>query len=180
MTSPNITARLKSAQPRRLHLVMRDGTMIEGQIQIGEEQTLVSYLNSRRGGWMNLTRARRPKLDEPAGYMIVQSDHVILASAPDGNVQIAGGATATIEERQVEVVLVGGKTLRGSVSAATQQRMSDFVSASGRFMGLAHAILLPDERALGDIALHGGAIEIFRDLGGTVPLEEGGSAPEPA
>jgi hypothetical protein len=159
---------------------MRDGTMIEGQIQIGEEQTLVSYLNSRRGGWMNLTRARRPKLDEAPGYMIVQSDHVILASAPDGNVQIAGGANQAVEERQVEVVLVGGKTLRGYVTAASQQRLSDFVSASGRFMGLGRATLMPDDRALGDVALHGGAIEIFRDLAGTVPLDEGGSAPEPA
>jgi hypothetical protein len=148
MTGPGITNRLKPAQPRRLHLVMRDATMIEGKVQIGEEQSLVNYFNSRRGGWMSLTNARRPKLEEAPGHMIVQSDHIIMASAPDANVQVTASPTSGTEERAVEVILVGGKTLRGFVAAAKQQRLSDYIASSGKFIGLARASLMPDERDL--------------------------------
>ena len=72
MTAPSLS-RIRQAQPRRVHLVMRDGTMVEGHILMGEDQALVPYLNGRRGGWMNITRARRPKLNEQPGHLIVQS-----------------------------------------------------------------------------------------------------------
>ena len=160
---------------------MRDGTMIEGNILIGEDQALVPYLNSRRGGWMNVTRAHRPKLNEAAGHIIVQSEHIILASAPDGDVQIAVAPSAGVEERPVEVVLIGGKTVHGFVSAAEKQRLSDYIGAqAGRFMGLQRATIQPDGRLLGDLALHTGAIEILKDLRATAPIEEGPSALEPS
>src|SRR5579872_7272518 len=111
MTVPSL-ARIRAAHPRRLHLILRDGTMIEGSVQIGEDQALVSYLNSRRGGWMNLTRAHRPKLNEQPGHLIVQTEHVIMASAPDRDAQVAvvpaGGG---VEDRPIEIVLIGGKTV---------------------------------------------------------------------
>jgi hypothetical protein len=167
MTSP-LTGRVKPAQPRRLHFIMRDATMIEGQIHIGEDQSLVSYLNSRRGGWMNLTRARRPKLDEHQGHMIMQADQIVIASAPDQNMQIAASQAAGLVERPVEIVLLGGKTLRAHLLAAPQQRLSDVVAASGKFMGVMKATLTSDGRAagdimLGDIALNIGAIEFVRE-----------------
>ena len=64
----------------------------------------------------------------------------------------------------VEIALVGGKMLQGYLHAGMQQRLSDVVAASGRFVGLTKATLLPDGRALGDIALHSGAIAFARDL----------------
>ncbi|MFI5310855.1 MAG: hypothetical protein ACHQQ3_06450 [Gemmatimonadales bacterium] len=164
MTSPTISSRLKPAQPRRLQLVMRDGAVVEGRVQIGEDQALVLFLNSRRGGWMNLTRAQRAKGDEYPGHMILQTDHVVLASAIDQNVQVAIAAGSGLVERGVEIVLVGGKMVQGFLYAAMQQRLSDVVAASGRFIGLASATLLPEARALGDIALHTGAIAFARDL----------------
>ncbi len=179
MTAPSL-ARVRAAQSRRLHLIMRDGTMIEGNVLIGEDQALVPYLNSRRGGWMNLTRARRPKLGEAPGHIIVQSEHIIIASAPDHDVQIAIAPSGGIEERPVEVVLLGGKTVHGLVAAADKQRLSDYIGAqAGRFMGLQRATLVPDGRVLGDLALHTGAIEILKDLRDTAPIDEGASLVEP-
>jgi hypothetical protein len=175
MTAPGITGRVRPAQPRRLHLVMRDATMIEGNIQIGEDQTLVHYFNSRRGGWMSLTNARRPKTEEPGGHMIVQSDQIIMASAPDANIQVMASPGSGTEERAIEVVLIGGKTLRGHIAAAKQQRLSDYVASSGRFIGLTRASLMPDDRPLGDVALHSGAVVIFRDLLASAPLDDGSS-----
>jgi hypothetical protein len=180
VTAPSVSSRIRQAQPRRVHLVLRDGTMVEGQILIGEDQALVPYLNGRRGGWMNLTRAHRPKLNEAPSHIIVQSEHIILATAPDGDVQIATAPSSGVEERSVEVVLLGGKVVRGIVSAAAQQRLSDYIGAqTGKFMGLHRASLIPDGRALGDLALHIGAIEILKDLRATAPIEESSSMAEP-
>lgn len=160
-----------------MHLVLRDGTMVEGHILIGEDQALVPYLNGRRGGWMNVTRAHRPKLNEQAGHIIVQSEHIIMATAPDHDVQIATAPPSGVEERTVEVVLLGGKTLHGFVSAAAHQRLSDYIgSQTGKFMWLQRATLAPDGRALGDVALHIGAIQILKDMRDTAPLDEGPSA----
>jgi hypothetical protein len=180
MTAPSLS-RVRHAQPRRLHLVMRDGTMIEGYIRMGEDQALVPYLNGRRGGWMSLTRAHRPKLGEPPGHLIVQSEHIVLATAPDGDVQIATHPASGVEERNVEVVLIGGKTARGFVTAAAQQRLSDYIAAqAGRFMGLQRVSLVPDGRALGDLALHTGAIEMLKDLRDAAAIDEGPSAADPS
>ena len=152
---------------------MRDGVVIEGQVQIGEDQALVLYLNSRRGGWMNLTRAQRAKGDEYPSHMILQTDHVVIAAVPDGSVQVAATASAGMVERGVEIALVGGKMLQGFLYASMQQRLSDIVAASGRFIGVMKATLQPDGRELGDIALHTGAIAFVRDLraGGTAEFE---------
>jgi hypothetical protein len=159
---------------------MRDGTMVEGNIMLGEDQALVPYLNGRRGGWMNVTRAHRPKLNEPPGHVIIQSEHIILATAPDGDVQIATAPPSGVEERNVEIVLLGGKVVRGFVSAAAQQRLSDYIGAqTGKFMWLQRATLAADGRALGDLALHMGAIEILKDLRANAPIEEGSSMMEP-
>ncbi len=159
---------------------MRDGTMVEGNIMLGEDQALVPYLNGRRGGWMNVTRAHRPKLNEPPGHVIVQSEHIILATAPDGDVQIATAPPSGVEERNVEIVLLGGKVVRGFVSAAAQQRLSDYIGAqTGKFMWLQRATLAADGRALGDLALHMGAIEILKDLRATTPIEESSSLVDP-
>jgi hypothetical protein len=180
VTSPSLS-RIRQAHPRRVHLVMRDGTMVEGKILIGEDQALVPYLNGRRGGWMNITRAHRPKFNEALGHLIVQSEHIILATAPDHDVQIAIAPPSGVEERNVEVVLIGGKVMHGFVSAAANQRLSDYIgSQTGKFMWLQRATLATDGRALGDLALHMGAIEILKDLRDTAPIDEGHSTIEPS
>jgi hypothetical protein len=173
MTTPS-TGRPKPAHSRRLQFLMRDSTVIEGRVQIGEDQSLVLFLNSRRTGWVNLTRARRAKGDEYAGHMILQTDHVVISSAPDHDVGVTGAQLVGVLERAVEIVLVGGKMLQGSLHAAPQQRLSDVVVASGRFVGVTNVVLQPDGRTLGDIVLHTGAIEFVRDLrtDSTSPVEE--------
>jgi hypothetical protein len=164
MSPQSLASRLKPALTRQLQLIMRDGAVIEGQAQIGEDQALVLFLNSRRGGWMNLTNARHAADDGNPGHMILQTDHVVIASAADRSVPVAAAASPGVVERGVEIALVGGKVLRGFLHAAMQQRLSDVVAASGRFIGVANVTLLPEGRSLGDIALHSGAIAFARDL----------------
>lgn len=178
MTTPITVGRPKPAHQRRLQFLMRDSSVIEGQVQIGEDQSLVLFLNSRRGGWVNLRRAKRSKGDEYPGHMILQTDHVVIASAPDRDVQVSGGQIAGSVERAVEISLVGGKMLQGALHAASQQRLSDVVVASGRFVAVTNATLQPEGRLLGDIVLHTGGIAFVRDLrpDPTSPIEEETSA----
>lgn len=162
MTGP--TARnTKAVDSKRLHLIMRDTTMLEGEIYIGDDAPLVQYLANRKGGWMNMVHARRPKLNENPGHVIVQTDHIVLASAPDGNVLVLSQSAIGVGERSVDIVLVGGTTVKGILPLAPQQRLSDYLSSSGRFVGVRAASLASDGRTLGDVVIHSSAITMLRE-----------------
>ena len=162
MTGPS-TRNSKAFDSKRLHLIMRDTTMLEGEIYIGDDAPLVQYLANRKGGWMNMVHARRPKLNETPGHVIVQTDHIVLASAPDGNVLVLGQSVTGVGERAVEIILAGGTTVKGILPLAPQQRLSDYLSASGRFVGVKAAALAADGRALGDVVIHSSAITMLRE-----------------
>lgn len=156
MTAP--TSRTRTQESKRLHVVMRDGSLIEGSIHIAEDMSLVSFLGSRKGGWMNMVDARRPKLQEAPGHMIVQTDLVVLVSAPDANMQVVSQSGAGMGERMVEMHLVGGKRIQGVMNLAPLQRMSDYLHQCGKFAGVTRATLLPDNQDIGDIAVNTSAI----------------------
>lgn len=162
MTGPN-TRGTKATEPKRLHLIMRDTTMLDGEIFIGDDAPLVQFLANRKGGWLNMVRARRPKLNENPGHIIIQTDHIVLASAPDGNVLVLGQAAHGVGERAVDFVLMGGTTVKGILPIAPQQRMSDYLSSSGRFIGVKAASLAADGRELGDVVIHASAITMLRE-----------------
>ena len=162
MTGPN-TRGTKSPEPKRLHLIMRDTTMLDGEIFIGDDAPLVQFLANRKGGWLNMVRARRPKLNELPGHLIIQTDHIVLASAPDGNMLVLGQQAHGVGERAVDVVLMGGTTVKGILPLAPQQRMSDYLSSSGRFIGVKAASLAADGRDLGDVVIHASAITMMRE-----------------
>jgi len=157
--------------PRRLHLLLRDGTAIEGMVKVGANQSLVSFLNSR-SGWMSVTQAKRTKDDEPEGHMLVQLDHIVMASAPDGRLQVASTPAAGVDERIVEVTLLGGRAVRGYLPVAPGQRLSDCVAATGRFMGLTLARLFPEGQDVGDVAVQTASLGIVRDLRTAAPEPE--------
>ena len=149
--------------PRRLQLLLRDGTAIEGTVKVGANQSLVSFLNSR-SGWMSVTLAKRTKDNEPEGHMLVQLDHIVMASAPDGRLQVASTPVTGVDERIVEVSLLGGHSVRGYLPVAPGQRLSDCVAAAGRFMGLTLARLYPADQDVGDVAVQTASLVIVRDL----------------
>ncbi len=156
MTAP--TARARAQESKRLHVVMRDGSLLEGSIHIAEEMSLVSFLGSRKGGWMNMVDARRPKLQEPPGHLIVQTDLIVLVTAPDGNVSAVSQAGSGHGERDVEMHLIGGKRIKGRMMVAPMQRMSDYLHQCGKFAGLSDAVLLPEGSSLGEVAVNTSSI----------------------
>ena len=162
MTGPS-TRTSKAVESKRLHLIMRDTTMLDGEIFIGDDAPLVQFLANRKGGWLNMVRARRPKLNELPGHLIIQTDHIVLASAPDGNMLVLGQQAHGVGERAVDVVLMGGTTVKGILPLAPQQRMSDYLSSSGKFIGVKAASLAADGRDLGDVVIHASAITMMRE-----------------
>ena len=161
MTSP--TARVRTQESKRIHVVMRDASLLEGSIYIAEDMSLVAFLGNRKGGYMNMVDARRPKLQEAPGHLIVQTDLVVMVSAPDGNVTVVGQAGAGAGEREVEVYLIGGKSLRGVMYVAPMQRMSDYLHHCGKFVGIARAVFTADNAEIGDIAVNTSAIAMIRE-----------------
>lgn len=161
MTAP--TGRTRAQENKRLHVVMRDGSLVEGTIFIAEDMSLVAFLGSRKGGWMNMVDARRPKLAETPGHLIVQTDLVVLVSAPDANMQVVGQSAAGSGEREVELHLVGGKTIKGVMYLAPMQRLSDYLNHAGKFAGVARATLLPEGHEIGDVAVSTVAIAMIRE-----------------
>lgn len=164
MTAPS--GRIRAQEHKRLHVVMRDGSLVEGSIHIGEDMSLVAFLGSRKGGWMNMVDAQRAKVDEPTGHLIVQTDLVVLISAPDENVIMVSQAGAGAGERHVELHLIGGKTIRGTMFLAPMQRLSDYLHHGGKFAGITKASLHPDNRQIGDVAVNTAAIAMIREARG--------------
>lgn len=158
------TTRIGAQDKKRLHLVMRDGTLIEAHAVVAEDMPLVTFLSTRKGGWLNAPDGRRPKLAEEPTHLVIQADLVLLASAPDANMHIAtfGGVGST--ERLVELRLHGGNGVRGTIYLAAQQRLSDYLSQAGKFIGVAGATILPDGRPAGDIAVNVSAIGAATEL----------------
>ncbi len=161
MTAP--TGRTRAQENKRLHVVMRDGSLVEGAIFIAEDMSLVSFLGSRKGGWMNMVDARRPKLQEAPGHLILQTDLVVLVSAPDTDMQVVGAAGAGAGEREVELHLIGGKAVKGTMYLAPMQRLSDYLSHCGKFVGVVRATLQPDGKEIGDVAVNTAAIGMIRE-----------------
>lgn len=162
MTSPT-AGRTRTQESKRIHVVMRDATLLEGSIYIAEDMSLVAFLGNRKGGYMNMVDARRPKLQEAPGHLIVQTDLVVMVSAPDANVIVVGQAGAGAGEREVEVYLIGGKVLRGVMYVAPMQRMSDYLHHCGKFVGLARAVFVTDNAEIGDVAVNTSAIAMIRE-----------------
>jgi hypothetical protein len=125
--------------------------------------SLVAFLGSRKGGFMNMVDAHRPKLNEAPGHLIVQTDLVVLVTAPDDNVQVVGPAGSGAGEREVEIHLIGGKALKGVMYLAPMQRMSDYLHHCGKFAGLTKAHFVSDGNEVGDVAVNSAAIAMIRE-----------------
>lgn len=142
---------------------MRDATTLEGEIFIGDDTPLVLYLANRKGGWMNMVRAHRLTGDERPGHLIVHTDHIMLAFAPDANVPVLGKSAMGVGEREVKIALADGSVIAGILPLARQQRLSDYLGSIGTFLGVKAAKDASGGRILGDVVIHSAAIMMLRE-----------------
>lgn len=161
---PQLKPKVKPLQSRarRVHLVMRDGTTVDGGIYMTDAQALAPYLGSRPSGWVNVVDAVWLNEGERHNHAVIQADHILMAIAQndDAAVQItADGASP----RPVDIKLEDDARVRGSLVLQERQRMSDFLTACGKFLPLVGATRVPGGAPLGDIALNAGCVRAVRD-----------------
>ena len=161
MTTP-AASRTSQTKPRRLHIMLRDGGVLDGGVYLTEGHALAPYLSSRKGGWMNIVNAVWLSEGQTHNHAVVQCDDILFASSPGRDVHVSlsvsGGAA-----RDVDISLEDGTRVRGQLQLAARQRMSDYLSACGKFVPVLNATHLPSGVKLGDIALSAECVKAVRD-----------------
>ncbi len=163
MTLPPATSRPSSARPRRVHLVLRDGVVLDGRVYLNEGQSLALYLGSRKGGWVNLVDVVWALDGERAEHLVLQVDHLALAASIDGDIPAVIGSGAAVQ-RWVQIGLENGARLQGCLFLADRQRLSDYLHTVGRFLPVTATHRLADGAALGDVAINCASIKLVRDI----------------
>ncbi len=159
-------SRSLQSKPRRVHLVLRDGTEVEGGIFLNDGQALAPYLGTRKGGWVNLVDARwLSPVEEVASHAVLQSDQVLYAYGVEGDVPVHSVQASLVSPRAIEVTLTNGTRVSGDLAIANRQRLSDFLHTSGKFIPIVAARRSDTGAAVGSIALNHAAVRALRDTG---------------
>jgi hypothetical protein len=159
-------SRTLQSKPRRVHLVLRDGSEIEGGIFLNPGQSLAPYLGTRKGGWVNLVEATWLLPAEAAvAHAVLQCDLLMYAYAVDEDVTTPVVQNSSGVLRRVEVTLTNDTHVRGDLAIAERQRLSDFLFTSGKFIPLVGAVRVDTGQQVGDIALNHAAVRVLHDAG---------------
>jgi len=168
MTSPPrpTVSRTLQSKPRRVHLVLRDGSEVEGGIFLNPGQSLAPYLGTRKGGWVNLVEATWLFPEEAAvAHAVLQCDHLMYAYGADDDAAKTIVQNSSVVLRKVEVTLTNDTHIRGDLAIAERQRLSDFLFTSGKFIPLVAAMRVDTGQQVGDIALNHAAVRVLHDAG---------------
>jgi hypothetical protein len=166
-------------RPRRVQFRMRTNGVLEAAIHLADNQALAPFLASRRGT-VNLQDAVWVDTGKRVSLLTVAEHEIVWAHPLDEAVPLLNIVAAPEgAHQQVEVVLAGGQTLRGRLGMMPGQRLSEYLTSAGTFLVLWDA-RLPDDRALGDLAVNRNALRSVREVGetGGQTFWERGSAEE--
>lgn len=159
-------SRTLQSKPRLVHLVLRDGSEVEGGIFLNPGQALAPYLGSRKGGWVNLVEATWIlPAEAKVAHAVLQADHVMYAYGVGTDVPVHSVAGGAISVRSIEVTLTNDTRIRGDLAIADRQRLSDFLHTSGKFIPIVGAIRTDTGQNVGDIALNHSAVRVLHDTG---------------
>ena len=162
MKEPQPPTKVSGTRPRGVQLCLRDQALVDGLLLAAEGTHLPSVLGNRKG-WVNLTNVHFLNTGEKLPHIAVQTNRILWAASLNQDITllpVTQGASA----RSVEIQLEGGVVLRGELSLAQNQRLSDYVGAFGDFIPLRDARLLPGGHIVGDVAVNREAIERLREI----------------
>jgi type II secretory ATPase GspE/PulE/Tfp pilus assembly ATPase PilB-like protein len=154
--------KVTGTRPRGVQLCLRDQALVDGLLLAAEGTHLPSVLGNRKG-WVNLTNVHFLNTGEKLPHIAVQTNRILWAASPNQDITLLP-VTQGASSRSVEIQLEGGVVLRGDLSLAQNQRLSDYVGAFGDFIPLRDARLLPGGHAVGDVAVNREAIERLREI----------------
>ena len=155
-------ARPVQSRPRKVHIVLRDGDVVDGGLYLTDGQALAPYLGTRKNGWVNVVSAVWQREGELHRHAVLQTDHIVIASATDKDYPVQPASQVGVP-RAVDLLLDDGTRVQGSLYLAVRQRLSDFLSTCGTFLPLLGARRVHDGDELGDIAVNSGCVRAVRD-----------------
>lgn len=146
--------------PRPVVAMLRNGRGVEGILAVGNGQTLVRYLATRRT-LINLTSVVAPwSYDGQVRHLALSVDHILWVRSADGQIPLTPLAAMPMLTRVV-LHLEGGSVIRANMDLAFNERMSDHLDIARPFLALFHAAT--DDQELGDIALNAAAVTAARE-----------------
>lgn len=150
------------SRPRWVRIVLRDGEVVEGGIYLNEGQALSPYLGTRKGGWVNIIKAKWLAENETHNHAVLQADHILLAISMDGDIPVYG-STAGAATRDVDIALEDASHVRGTLHLLDKQRLSDYLHSCGKFLPVLSALRTPPGDSVGDCAVNCMSIRVIRD-----------------
>ena len=138
---------------RAVTVMMRSGLRADGNVHVGERQSLVVYL-ATRGFFLNLTEARMCVSGETFVHLALRTDMVLWAQSHDAELPLSAHTAPSFEPRWAEIVLDGGLTLHAGLHLATDQRMTDCIDARTGFLPAVAAAVVESRELLGPVAIN--------------------------
>lgn len=153
--------RAPSARPRAVHVALRDGSSFDGKIFLLDNQSLALFLDTRKGGWVNVVDVVWTSGRAPLPHLVLQTAHVLLVVARDD--QIASSLRPGTR-RFVHCDLDGAVQIRGSIALTDGQRMNDYLGTIGTFLPMVGADRLDTTEHLGDVAINASTIRLVYEM----------------
>jgi type II secretory ATPase GspE/PulE/Tfp pilus assembly ATPase PilB-like protein len=149
-------------QPRSARIVLRDGSVVEGDVHVTPGTSLARHL-AAAGAWVNLTNASVPDRDEPVVHTAMQTGSILWAASLSDDLPV-GTTLPDSSPRPVELALDGGMEICGTIHLPSAQRLSDFLEDSGPFLPLFDATLALGTAPLGDLVVSRSALHRIAEL----------------
>lgn len=160
-------------QRKRVQVLLRGSTGMEGEIHVPEGQPLLHFLGMKRY-FLNLTAVSSVERDGTRGeirdHLSIRLSNVIWVVPLDDTLHISTASPPSDSTRTVELQLVDGFTLTVTLDISLEQRMSDYLDANSGFLPFWNAGTPFGERAIERLAVNHEAILAVREI---TPVEGG-------
>ena len=154
-------------QKKRVQVLLRGGTGLEGEIHVPEGQPLLHFLGVKRY-FLNLTSVSTVEMDgtrgETQGHLSIRLSNVIWVVPLDDTLHVSTASPPSDSIRTVELQLVDGFTLKVTLDISLEQRMSDYLDANSGFLPFWNAGTPFGERAIERLAVNHEAILAVREI----------------
>lgn len=156
-----------SLRQRRVRIRLRRSRIVEGDIHIAPERSLVDFLLVRKH-FLNLTSVRwmgdATWEEDEMQHLAIRMSQILWVEPVDPDLRLSASALPSFEARPVEIHLEGDIPLHLSLHLADEHRMSDFLDATSDFIPFRRAKILDAERVVPALAINRAAIMTIREL----------------
>jgi len=166
MTNPAFPRTPSHLHQKKVRVLLRGGSSLEGVIHIPEGMPLLNFLGVKRY-FLNLTSVQQGDgtgSAETLEHLSIRLSNVVWVIPLEGTLHISTASAPTGASRTVELQLVDDYTLKVDLNIAEEQRMSDYLDANSGFVPLFSAMLGSRSQVIDRLAVNHEAILAIREL----------------